>query len=191
MMIEENDIELVVVGTHGRRGFKKLVLGSVAEQVFRCAPCPVVTVGPQVTPECFEQGRLRRILFASDLSPLSMRALPYVTMLARQHQAALTFLHVLSSAVPDVEFGETTYVASELEEARKKLRQFVPVGCNADVVVEVGIPGEIIVRVARVQNASLIFMGLHSQSVMAATHLPWTTAHRVVCDAHCPVMTLR
>ena len=67
----------------------------------------------------------------------------------------------------------------------------MPAGSNTDVVVEVGIPGEIIVRVAHAQNASLIVMGLHSPSVFAATHLPWTTAHRVVCDAHCPVMTVR
>ena len=190
-MIEKNDIDLVVIGTHGREGLKKLVLGSVAEEVFRRAPCPVVTVGPHVTPACFEQGRLRRVLFASDLSPSSMHALPFVSLLAQQHQASLTFLHVLASAVPDTEFSATGFVGRELDEARAELRQFVPAGSNADVVVEVGVADEIIVRVARAQNASLIVMGLHSQSVFAATHLPWSTAHRVVCDAHCPVMTVR
>jgi nucleotide-binding universal stress UspA family protein len=190
-MIEQHDIELVVIGTHGREGLKKLVLGSVAEEVFRRAPCPVVTVGPHVAPECFEQGRLRRILFASDLSPASMHALPFVTMLAQQHQASLTFLHVLASAVPGADFDATASVERELEEARADLRQLVPAGSKADVVAEAGVPDEIIVRVARAQNASLIVMGLHSQSVFAATHLPWSTAHRVVCDAHCPVMTVR
>ena len=189
-MIEQNDIDLVVIGTHGREGLKKLVLGSLAEEVFRRAPCPVVTVGPHVASECFEQGRLRRVLFASDLSPSSMHALPFVTMLA-QHQASLTFLHVVASAVPNAEIDTAAFVASEVDEARESLRQFVPAGSDADVVVEVGIPGEVIVRVARAQNASLIVMGLHLQSVFAATHLPWTTAHRVVCDAHCPVMTVR
>jgi nucleotide-binding universal stress UspA family protein len=190
-MIEQNDIDLVVIGTHGREGLKKLVLGSLAEEVFRRAPSPVVTVGPHVAPECFEQGRLHRVLFASDLSPSSMHALPFVTMLSQQHQASLTFLHVVASAVPDADFDATASVERELDEAREDLRQFVPAGSKADVVVEVGIPGEIIVRVARAQNASLIVMGLHSQSVFAATHLPWSTAHRVVCDAHCPVMTVR
>lgn len=190
-MIEQNDIDLVVIGTHGREGLKKLVLGSLAEEVFRRVPCPVVTVGPHVAPECFEQGRLRRVLFASDLSPSSMHALPFVTMLAQQHQASLTFLHVVASAVPSADFDATARVERELDEAREQLRQFVPAGSNADVVVEVGIPDEVIARVARAQNASLIVMGLHSQSVFAATHLPWSTAHRVVCDAHCPVMTVR
>lgn len=190
-MIQQNDIDLVVIGTHGREGLKKLVLGSVAEEVFRRAPCPVVTVGPHVAPECFEQGRLRHVLFASDLSPSSMLALPFVTMLAQQHKASLTFLHALASAVPGMEFDPTDYVERKVDEAREQLQRFVPAGGNADVVVEVGIPDEIIVRVASAQNASLIVMGLHSQSVFAATHLPWTTAHRVVCNAHCPVMTVR
>jgi nucleotide-binding universal stress UspA family protein len=190
-MIEKHDIDLVVIGTHGREGLKKLVLGSVAEEVFRRAPCPVVTVGPHVAPECFEQGRLRRVLFASDLSPSSLHALPFVTMLAQQHQASLTLLHVVATAVPNMDYDATAYVERELDEAREQLQRFVPAGSKADVVVEVGVPDEIIVRVARAQNASLIVMGLHLQSVFAATHLPWTTAHRVVCDAHCPVMTVR
>jgi nucleotide-binding universal stress UspA family protein len=190
-MIEKHDIDLVVIGTHGREGLKKLVLGSVAEEVFRRAPCPVVTVGPHVAPECFEQGRLRRILFASDLSPSSLHALPFVTMLAQQHQASLILLHVVATAVPNMDYDATAYVERELDEAREQLQRFVPAGSKADAVVEVGIPDEIIVRVARAQNASLIVMGLHLQSVFAATHLPWTTAHRVVCDAHCPVMTVR
>lgn len=190
-MIKQNEIDLVVIGTHGREGLKKLVLGSLAEEVFRRVPCPVVTVGPHVAPECFEQGRLRRILFASDLSPSSLHALPFVTMLAQQHQASLTFLHVVASAVPSADFDTTAWIERELDEAREQLRQFVPAGSKADVVVEVGIPDENIARVARAQNASLIVMGLHPQSVFAATHLPWSTAHRVVCDAHCPVMTVR
>ena len=190
-MIEQHDIDLVVIGTHGREGLKKLVLGSVAEEVFRRAPCPVVTVGPHVEPACFEQGVLRRVLFASDLSYSSRHALPYVTMLAQQHRAPLTLLHVLASAVPDAEFNATASVEREIDEAREELLELAPPGFDADVVVEVGIPGEIIVRVARAQHASLIVMGLHAQPVLAATHLPWTTAHRVVCDAHCPVMTVR
>src|SRR5271157_239119 len=48
-MIHKSGIDLVVVGTHGRRGLKKLRLGSVAEEVLRRAPCPVLTVGPKVS----------------------------------------------------------------------------------------------------------------------------------------------
>ena len=190
-IIEEHDIELLVVGTHGREGLKKLVLGSVAEEVFRRAPCPFVTVGPHVSPEGLHQGRLRHVLFATDLSAASLHALPLVSLLAEQHQAPVTFLHVLASAVPDAVYVATTFVNAEIEQARDQLRAVVPEGMQAEAVVELGLPADKIVRVARERNASLIVMGLHSQSLFAATHLPWTTAHRVVCDAHCPVLTVR
>jgi nucleotide-binding universal stress UspA family protein len=189
--IEQHEVDLLIVGTHGREGLKKLVLGSLAEEVFRRAACPVITVGPHVGPECLEDGRLRRVLFATDLSTASLHALPYVTTLAQQHGAALTFLHVLASAIEYAEFGTTAYVQREVEETRSELERLVPPGAHADVVVEVGLPAETIVRVAEAQKASLIALGLHSQSVFAATHLPWTTAHHVVCNAHCPVLTVR
>lgn len=189
-MIEEHDIELVIIGTHGREGLKKLVLGSVAEEVFRRAACPVITVGPHVSVECLHQGRLRRLLFATDLSVASLHALPLLSMLAERHQAPVTFLHVLASAVP-LASSNTTFLNKEVEEARDRLSAVIPEGMRAEAVVEVGLPAEIIVSLAQEQHASLIVMGLHSQSVFAATHLPWTTAHRVVCDAHCPVLTVR
>jgi nucleotide-binding universal stress UspA family protein len=190
-MIEEHDIELVVIGTHGREGIKKLVLGSVAEEIFRRAPCPVVTVGPHVSAECLHQGRLRRILFATDLSVASLHALPLVSVLAERHQAPVTFLHVLAAAVPDAVYVATSFVNAEIDQAREQLRAVIPKGLRAHAFIEVGLPSEIIVRLARAENDSLIIMGLHSQSLFAATHLPWATAHRVVCDAHCPVLTVR
>jgi nucleotide-binding universal stress UspA family protein len=190
-VIKGHQIQLVVIGTHGREGLTKLLLGSVAEEVFRRALIPVVTVGPHVAPECLHEGRLRRVLFATDFSNESLHALPYALQLAQQHGAELTLLHALASAIPDAEHGATTYVQNEMEEARRELQYLVPAGTRAEFVVDVGIPDAIIVREAQTRNASLIVMGLRRQSVFAATHLPWTTAHRVVCDAHCPVLTVR
>ena len=190
-VIKSHRVDVVVIGTHGREGLTKLILGSVAEEVFRRSLCPVVTVGPHVAPECLHQGRLRRVVFATDLSPGSLHALPYVLKLSEQHHAELTFVHALASAIPDAEHGATAFVQREVDEAQAQLRKLAPAGTKADVVVDVGIAAAIIVRVAQTQNASLIVMGLHQQSVFAATHLPWSTAHRVVCDAHCPVLTVR
>ncbi|MBZ5569685.1 MAG: universal stress protein [Acidobacteriia bacterium] len=190
-VIKDHSIDVVVIGTHGREGLTKLILGSVAEEVFRRSPCPVVTVGPHVAPSCLHEGRLRRVVFATDLSPGSLHALPYVNKLAEQHHAELTLVHALASAIPDAESGATTFVQREVDEAQAQLRKLVPAGTKTDVVVDVGIAAAIIVRVAEKQNASLIVMGLHQQSVFAAAHFPWSTAHRVVCDAHCPVLTVR
>lgn len=190
-MVRMNKIDLVVVGTRGREGLKKLFLGSAAEQVFRRATCPVLTVGPHVAPECLENGLLRRVVYATDFTASSLHALPYVLQLAQQHQARITLVHALACGMPASEFGPTTFSDREMEAARAELRQLLPPGIAADLVVQVGIPAEIIVAVAEQQKASLIVMGLHAQSVFAATHLPWTTAHRIVCDAHCPVLTVR
>ena len=62
-MIKQHDIDLVVVGTHGRRGVKRFFLGSVAEEVFRNSPCPVLTVGPHVSPKAPEEMALRCTTF--------------------------------------------------------------------------------------------------------------------------------
>lgn len=48
---QDKDIDLIVLGTHGRSGFDRLVVGSVAEGVVRKAPAPVVTVRPDTTEE--------------------------------------------------------------------------------------------------------------------------------------------
>ncbi len=186
--IESQHIDVIVIGTHGREGVSKLILGSIAEEVFRRALCPVITVGPHVSPECLHEGRLRRVVFATDLSPNTLHALPYALRLTKQHQAELVLLHVLASAVPEADYGAASILEREVEEAKAQLRKLSP---SAEVVVDVGIPATVIVHVAEKQNASLIVMGLHAQSLFAATHLPWTTAHRVVCDAHCPVLTVR
>jgi nucleotide-binding universal stress UspA family protein len=186
--IKQYEVELVVVGTHGRDGLKKLLLGSAAEQVFRHSPCPVLTVGPQVDAQCLGDGGFRRVLYATDFSPSSLHALAYAALLARQN---LTLLHVLCSDLSAGEYGTTTFDEKKVVEARQQLRGLIPAGVEADAVVEVGLPAGTILRVAREQNASLIVMGVNASSAFAATHLPWATAHRVIRHAHCPVLTVR
>src|SRR5512147_3053553 len=80
-VVGEHKIDLIVVGTRGRRGVKKLIMGSVAEEVFRLATCPVLTVGPHGT-DTPAQHKLRRILLATDFSADSIGALRYAISLA-------------------------------------------------------------------------------------------------------------
>jgi len=192
-MIEEHHIDLVVLGTHGRKGLKKLVLGSVAEEVFRRAPCLVVTVGPHVSPDCFEQGRLQRVLFATDFSPGSLHALTYATSLAQLHEACLTVVHAIPCAIPCAEdIGPIAAAEEDIHEARSRATYLLPDAVRADVVVEIGLPEQVILEIACREKASMIVLGLHPHtSAFVAEHLPWSTAHRVVCDAHCPVMTVK
>jgi nucleotide-binding universal stress UspA family protein len=93
--IRKHEIDLVVVGTRGRAGIGKALLGSVAEEILRHAPCPVLTVGPQTCHEAGRRGRMSSILFATDFGTASMAAAPIAISLAEEYQAKLTLLHVM------------------------------------------------------------------------------------------------
>lgn len=191
-LIDRLEIDLVVLGTHGRGGIKKLVLGSVAEEIIDSALCPVLTVGPQVSSKLRAELKLRRILYATDLLHASTRAVTYAVWLAEQEQGHLTLLHVLK-APTDAPLG---YPESNREMAVKRLMQLLPPEASASMetefIVEIGVPGEQILKVAEVQNADLIVMGPHHTSyAQLSTHLPWIVPHQVLCHARCPVLTVR
>jgi nucleotide-binding universal stress UspA family protein len=103
----------------------------------------------------------------------------------------LTLLHVLYRDMAAAEFGSTVFDHQEFYDTREKLRGLIPPGVAAHATVELGIPADTIVRTAREQNSGLIVMGVNAKSALAATHLPWATAHRVICDSPCPVLTVR
>ena len=83
-IIDQEHVDMVVIGTHGRHGLGKLVLGSVAEQIFRHADCLVLTVGPGSFQDApFDGSRvIRPFLFATDFGVASRHALPYAISFA-------------------------------------------------------------------------------------------------------------
>jgi nucleotide-binding universal stress UspA family protein len=198
-MIQQNEVDLIVAGTHGRTGVRKLLLGSVAEEIFRLAPCPVLTVGPRVALPAegeagFAQRPLRRILFASDFTPHSHRATGYALSLAQENQALLTLLHVVEESPP-----ENSVARSRLRELFiRKLEELVPpeaeAWCQTELRVEFGEPDEVILRLANDPQAAdgtdLIVLGVRKAANFPG-HLPPATAYKVVCQAHCPVLTVR
>lgn len=189
-MIRGYGIDLVVMGTHGRTGIQKLLLGSIAEQVFRMTSCPVLTVGPAAKDEQHTEEDFARILYATDFSPESERAAAYALSLAQEHQAELTLLHV----VEDV--SNVTPEGSVLlrEYFTKRLRKLVPTNaafwCNLRYEVQFGEPVDTILQQAARQDAHLIVLGVKGGSNFPG-HLPPATAYRVVCQAPCPVLTIR
>ena len=188
-VIRRQEIDLLVLGTHGREGIRKLVMGSAAEQIFRRATCPVLTVGPNAAHSSVHFENWKRILFATDFSSGSLGALPYALSLAEENQSALTLLHMIS-LVPMQREGFV------IEAARKRLEVLVPLEStawsNPEFVVQVGLPADGILRVAEERGADLIVMGVHTpRSPRVSTHLPWAIAHEVVSHAHCPVLTVR
>jgi len=186
-LVADEHIDLIVMGTHGDGGIKKLFLGSTAEKITRHAACPVLTVGPHV--ELTSSDRFSRILYATDFSAGSRRALSYALALAEDDQAELTLQHVIESkALSDVE------VLQWKHQSREKLGRMIPPDndlANApEVVVAAGTPEVEIVRLADTRKADLLVMGSHRGGAMS-THLPWTTLHHVLRNAHCPVLTVR
>ncbi len=193
-MIENRKIDLLVAGTHGREGLKQLMLGSVAEQIFRHARCPVLTVGPHVDLSVSGDGRLQHLLCATDFSEGSLHALPYVFALAEEDDARVTLMHVLTATISTelaTLFGGE-YPDNLVTRARQRLETLLSDAGErrhkTELIVACGTPADCILRKAAEKNSSLIVMGVHH---VAASHAPWTTAHKVVCHAHCPVLTVR
>jgi len=193
-LIDRLEADLVVLGTHGRSGMKKFMLGSVAEEVVGTAPCPVLTLGPRVSRLTALQPNLQRILYVTNLLHTSGRALAFAEWLAEQEHAHLTLFHVIRAHAED----RSGYPQSEVEAAKKRLAQLLPPetteaasALDTECIVEVGLPGEQILKAAEKQGADLIVMGPHHTSFSRfSTHLPWITPHEVIRDAQCPVLTV-
>jgi nucleotide-binding universal stress UspA family protein len=188
-IIQKNKIDLVVTGTHGRQGLRKLVLGSEAEKIYRRATCPVLTIGPQVRPLSDTNWKLKTILFPADGSEASLKALPYALSLAEENQANLIFLRLMPLALPQ-------YQESDEASAREALRALVPAEaehwCKPEFVARFEFPVEGILGHAKERDADLIVMGVRKSAETAMSeHMPWPTASGVVAQAQCPVLTVR
>lgn len=192
--------DLLVLGTHGRGGFERWVLGSVTEKVLRKAPCPVLTL-PRAAEGAVahEPALFRKILCPVDFSACSLKSLEFAFSLAEEADAHLTLLHVLEF-VPDVDPREAVaHVVHEYRgrleaEARERLRAAVPDAvrqwCEPDELVVVGRPYSEILRVAEAQGTELIVIGVSGRSTLDLAVFGSTTQH-VVRGARCPVLTIR
>jgi nucleotide-binding universal stress UspA family protein len=192
-LIKEKDVDLIVIGTHGRRGLGMILVGSVAEKILRRATCPVVTVGPHVQPEPVHTARLEQILCATDFSKASAAGTAYAVFLAQASQAKLDLVHVIEHPKP----AEAVRCHELAEPNMQRLRDLVPadlgLASQVSFLVELGDPAEQILRTSKSLRADLIVLGVKhtGDDLSASTHLPWLTAHRVISEAPCPVLTVR
>ena len=188
--IQKHNTDLVIIGTHGRTGVAKILLGSVAEEIFRTVACPVLTVGPHSDTA---KANIREILFATDFASEAPAAAAYAVSLAQEFEARLTLLHV----VPEPKPGELVSWFDVLESSTQMLRKLVPpeaeAWCKSEYFVERGEAAERILDLANVRAVDLIVLGAQPKKEVprAATHLPIATAHKVVVQANCPVLTVR
>jgi nucleotide-binding universal stress UspA family protein len=187
--INEHGIDLIVMGTHGRRGLQRLLLGSTAETIFRTATCPVLTVGPAVRRQPEEGLKIKRILFATDLSKPTEYAAGYALSFAQEYGARVTFLHVLPP-----KNRTHAELSSEAAIARNELRELVPpeIGdkCEVEFVVAEGNPAERILGMAEEKSVDLIVLGLPKDKTFS-THFRSGVTYEVVSSATAAVLTMR
>jgi nucleotide-binding universal stress UspA family protein len=192
-IIEEQDIDLLILGTHGRAGIRKLIMGSVAEEAFRRASCPVLSVGPNVSCEPGPDARFQHILFATDFSCDSLAAVPYAISFAEEDEAGLTLLHFVEQSAEGVDAKTRKLLLDRLEE-------LIPADpdrrCHPECWVEIGkqfaSPAQGILDIAERRRVDLIVLGVRAVrgSLGLSTHLSTTTA-QVLTQARCPVLTVR
>ena len=178
--------DVIVLGTHGRSGVGKALMGSVAERIFRNSPIPVITIGPFARSDAAVSPK--RILVPVDFSPASERAVHFALALAAEEQGAcVTLLHVVDpkelAQVPDRD-----RVVHELKE--KVVALAGPNNAGKFVArVEVGRVNVAVIDVERELHADLVVMGVHTKGVLQ--RLLWPHAYKIVCESSCPVLTVR
>lgn len=192
-LIQAHDVDLVIIGTHGRTGVSKAVLGSIAAEIFRSVPCPVLTIGPRCVASTGRKPGFKNILYAVDFSQTALHAAPFALSLAQEYQARLTLLTVLDRPAP----GDLVIPELLSDSTRRRLHELVPADvelwCKPDCVVITGDPAEQILKIAQERSADLIILGAKEARglLTTATHLAHATAQHVAAMAPCPVLTLK
>jgi len=201
-MVQQLEIDLVIAGTHGRTGLGRLIMGSVAEEILRQAPCPVLTVGPNVVGASvrslgrFERdakpAEIRDVLYATDFRHESNQAAVLAASLANAFGAKLGMLHVVE------DYGDhLSEDPGPVEASLKKLRRLLPADLDLErepeFLAQFGVAAESILQTAAERESDLIVLGARPANghLKAATHLGAAVAHRIIVGANCPVLTVR
>jgi nucleotide-binding universal stress UspA family protein len=200
-IVEENEIDLIVVGTHGRTGLGKLLLGSVAEDILRHASCPVLTVGPNVSGRAkllafHNHGsdlapvelEIRQIVFATNFASSAPRVAQEAVWLAEEFHSRITLMHVMEN------YARLGAKPEPVEECLQNLRILIPKHAELqyipEALLEFGNAPERILKAAEEREADMIILGARPPAEVGTTHLP-SAAHHVIAHAHCPVLTIR
>ncbi|HEX4008284.1 MAG TPA: universal stress protein [Acidobacteriaceae bacterium] len=177
----------LIIGTHGRRGLKKLVLGSVARQLLETVEVPVCTVGPRAHKGA--SGVPRTILHPVSLAGLHESSARLSLSLAGQFGSEVILLHVITPT-PNV----TRDPAKAVSTANDQLSRLIPQSENAKTQVQTRIAlGSVVSEILNAADevrAGLIVLGVHAP---AHSWLPGTepAAYKILVAAPCPVISLQ
>lgn len=194
---EAEAIDVIVMGTHGRRGVKHLLLGSVAEEVVHRAPCDVLTVRRQQGPGD-EARPLQRILAPVDFSEQAVPLVQAAKEVAGSYGAQLHLLHVMAPLVPLAPFSPSLsihdLVPDVTEKTQARLEALLQEAAGPDVPAEVhvreGHPARTIIEVSEAQRADLIMIAPRGLTGLERFFLG-SVAERVIRTASCPVLVAK
>ncbi len=190
---ESRKADLIVMGTHGRRGYDRLVLGSVTNRVMRRAPCPVLAIcKPQLEAAVGEAERrhvhhLNRILFCTDFSENSERALGYALSAAAEYDAELILLHVLEDTQSRAKTEEA--IAKATKELDKLISPEVRKTLRIKTAVRNGKPYEQIIQFAEEEHVDMVAMAVRGRGALDLAVFGSTT-HRTLQLGPCPVLAV-
>ena len=194
---KEQDVDIIIMGTHGMSGLKRFFLGSDTERVLRYAPCPIMTIRESM--KRFDKvGKYQRILLPVDFSLFSEHALRYAFSLAKEHGASLDIIHIVEQhihpafytsgkiSVFDIVPDLTSRSIQALEDfVSEKSKYSLPV----DYHVLEGAPHDEIIKFAGKHETDLIVMG--TKGLSGFEHLlVGSTTEKVVRKADCPVLSI-
>ncbi len=196
---DDHKPDLIVMGTHGRTGIRRLIMGSVAEKIIRLSECPIMTVRCGTDGKKSPYPNYRSILLPIDFSDTSVNALWQAAEMARSYGAILTLLHVaepidLSGYTQEGDSSEEDFLDSQLDSAEKALHDFTsnaPLeGIEVYTRVVHGRPGRKIIEYADEEGIDLIIIPSLGKSGLERL-LMGSTVNKVVHRANCPVMVLK
>ena len=200
-IVDEEKIDLVALGTHGRRSIERFILGSTTEHLLRKLPVPILTV--PLMEAGAETGNselipIRRIVYATDLSANAEIGLRYAAEVARSFGAALTLLHAVDQLEAGQRFihvrgAEHSDIDSVRESAMERLRQAMAseriADTQAEAIVLDGTPHRTITQFVHDTNADLLILNLQSKGILERVMLG-ATAERVIRSSHMPVLSI-
>lgn len=188
----EKKADLISMGTHGRRGIKRLIMGSVTSKVIVNAPCDVMVVKRPCT-EC--TGEYKSILVPFDGSEFSKKALEHACQLSKIDKAEIKVLYVIPRYEEMIEFFKTESIKKSLaQEAEKIINEAKKLasyhGLTADERIQEGHVGEKIIETANKLKNDLIVMAAHGWKGVSKAIMGSTT-ERVIMNTPCPVLVVK
>lgn len=188
----KNHVDLIAAGSHGRHGIQKLLSPAVDEEIALETDAPVLLVGPEVVIAPGAETHIRKILYATDLEPHSLRSLVYAYRLAQACGATLWLVHVaddvwrepLSTRMTPEAFCRMRLLENRLPDRAE--------GVDLQFIVSFGARESLILEAVREQDVQLVVVGLRSKAYpVLASHLPGPLAYEIASHAPCPVLVVR